>query len=490
MLLLLLFLAQGLRASNYYYQFSHNAEKAYRAAISLRFREANAVIQTMAVQEPDNLMRHYIESYVDFLTVFLNENEAEYRQLLKKAEKRFQLLAGGDRKSAYYLFTQAETRLQWAIARGKYGDYLAAILEVKQAYALLQENQKRHPEFIANQKSLGVIHALVGTVPDEYKWAIKLFGGMQGTIEKGLDEIESVIKYAQTHYLIFEEETLVSYSFLLLHLGNEQERAWRIISNSKILNPAKNPLAGFALANVAMRTGRNDEAIQILQKIPETAEYHPFRFKNYILGVAKLNRLDKDAAVYLEKYAKYSNCMFHIKEAWQKLGWYHLMQGNTAEYKACMQACLNNGNNRFEPDKAAEREAKTGEMPDPLLLKGRLLFDGGYYEKAWALLSNHEQDYTPGSKYHLEYTYRMGRIAHQLGKVEQAINYYQKTIDTGLNEPWYFSCNAALQLGLLHEKQQHRDLARAAYRTCLNIHPKEYAASLHAKAKAGLNRLK
>jgi Tetratricopeptide repeat len=478
-----------LSATQYYFQFSNTAEKAYRAAISLRLEESRALITTMQSQEPDNLMRHYVENYVDFLTVFLNEDEAEYKRLLKKAEKRFQLLSKGEKRSPYFLYTQAEARLQWAIVRGKFGDYLTAIQEVKQAYALLEENDKRYPEFIANQKSLGIIHAMVGNVPDEYRWAVKMFGGMQGTVELGLREVESVLKYSETHYLIFEEEALVTYSFLLLHLGNEQERAWKIMNNKK-LNPAKNPLAGFAQANVAMRTGRNDEAITILQKMPDGAEYHPFHFKNYMLGVAKLNRLDKDANTYLEQYVNQFYGSYNIKEAWQKLGWHKLINGDEAGYRACMQQCINKGKDNHEPDKAALREAKSGELPDILLLKGRLLFDGGYHEKAWQTLSGQEKNYPTGSKFHLEYTYRMGRIAHKAGKNDAAKKYYTQTIEQGRSLPWLYACNASLQLGLLHEKLKESTQAKAAYQTCLSISPKDYSASLHMKAKAGLNRLK
>jgi hypothetical protein len=486
---LFLLLSVQLGATDYYYQFSDQAEKAYRAAISLRFDESRALLAKMQTQEPDNLIRHYVENYIDFLTVFLNEDEAEYKILLKKAEKRFQLLAKGDKRSSYFLYTQAEARLQWAIVRGKFGDYLSAIQEVKQAYALLEENQKRHPEFIANQKSLGVIHAMVGNVPDEYKWAIKMFGGMSGTIDLGLREVEQVIQYANKNYLIFEEEALVSYSFLVLHLGNQQDRAWKLLNNKK-LNPSQNPLAGFALANVASRTGRNDEAIKILSSVPESKEFHPFHFKNFMLGVAKLNRLDKDAHLYLDKYVNQFKGKYYIKEAWQKLAWYHIIQGDQTKFRACMEQCIAKGDDQGEPDKAALREAKSKEVPDLILLKGRLLFDGGYYEKAYQLLSGHENDYDNGSRYHLEYTYRMGRIAHQSAKYQLAITFYQRTIDIGSAKPWFFACNAALQLGILHENQKDKANAKLAYQTCLSISPNEYGASLHAKAKAGLSRVK
>ena len=51
------------------------------------------------------------------------------------------------------------------------------------------------------------------------------------------------------------------------------------------------------------------------------------------------------------------------------------------------------------------------------------------------------------------------------------------------------ACNAALKMGLLHETAGEKELAKAAYRTCLDMSPNQYKHSLHGKAKAGLNRL-
>ncbi|MCC6463063.1 MAG: hypothetical protein IT260_21515, partial [Saprospiraceae bacterium] len=68
--------------------------------------------------------------------------------------------------------------------------------------------------------------------------------------------------------------------------------------------------------------------------------------------------------------------------------------------------------------------------------------------------------------------------------------YYMVVIETGARQPWFFACNAALQLGLLHEQRQEKTLARAAFRRCLELQPEEYAAGLHARAKAGLDRVR
>ena len=48
----------------------------------------------------------------------------------------------------------------------KFEEYFTAFNEVSKAYKLLTENQYRHPSFVANKKSLGILHAIIGTIPD------------------------------------------------------------------------------------------------------------------------------------------------------------------------------------------------------------------------------------------------------------------------------------------------------------------------------------
>ncbi len=481
---------EKIEARQGHFNWTSDARMAYNFATALRFTESRAVLNTIASNDPDNLLRPFIENYIDFFTVFINENKNEYATLRKNLDPRLAAIAKGDKNSPYYLYCQAEMRLQWAIVRGKFGDYLTAINETKQAYALLEENQKKFPDFAANKKSLGVLHALVGTVPDEYRWAIRMFGGMRGTIEQGLAEVEQAIDFGKSHPdFVFAKECLVVYAFLLKHLGNQSESAWQII-NSGQLRPTENPLEAFALASLAMKTGRNDEAIKILENCPTGVQFHPFHYKNFLLGIAKLQRLDWDANKPIEKFIKEFTGIYGVKEAYQKLAWFHLVAGNQSGYKTYIAYAKTKGDDRFEPDKAAEREAETGEMPDPTLLKARMLFDGGYYQRAYDLLRNLGGNFIYNPRLHLEYQYRMGRIAHQLKHHAEAIDFYEKTIKTGEKSPWYFACNAALQLGLLHEERRQNQNARTAFRRCLEIKPEEYAASLHARAKAGLNRLK
>jgi tetratricopeptide (TPR) repeat protein len=472
------------------FQFSQGACDTYQKIASLRFSEAWTDLANLKKSEPDNLVLLFLENYLECATALLNDSEKDYRKWSKNMDKRLYKISQGDSKSPYFLYCQAEIRLHWAILRGRYGDYLSCVSDVKQGYALLEENQRRFPDFAANKKSLGLLHAVIGNVPDELKWAVRGVSGMKGTIAQGVQEMEEVLTYARSNPdFLFGIECFVAYSYLQLHLNNKSEAAWNTMKEMQNL-ARNNPLASFALANVGMRTGHNDEAIKLLEQMPAGSQYHPFPYRYFMLGIAKLYRLDKDANQPLLQFLSTYKGSFGIKEAYQKLAWYQLINNDQQGYWNYIYQAKIQGIVRADTDKAADREANSGEMPDLLLLKARLLFDGGYYQRALDLLKNNGTPYAGHEKNRLEYSYRMGRIYDQLQKTTDATRYYKATIEMGESKPWYFACNAALQLGTLYEEKREWANARVAYQKAIKINPEEYAASLHARAKAGLNRVK
>ncbi|MEL6866689.1 MAG: tetratricopeptide repeat protein [Bacteroidota bacterium] len=472
-----------------YFAYSPAAQSAYLDVLALRFDQAQQKIDQLHQREPDNLVVYHIENYIDLFRILINEEEEEFERLVIRKDRRLAAVKKGDSDSPYYAYIQAEIKLQWALARLKFDQYFTAFGEVRSAYKLLTKNQKRFPDFLPNKKSLGILHAMIGTVPDNYRWGLKLLGGMEGSIEQGRKGVEEVLHYAQREAFLFEEETAVLYAMLLLHLKNQGEEAWLMIQSAE-LNPLESPLACFVLANVAMHTGRNDEAIRLLEQRPTAKDQHPFYYLDYMLGLAKLYRLDEDARPHFEHYLQQFNGRNYIKEAHQKIAWYELLQGNTLAYEEWIKACLKEGCSSVGGDKQALNEARNGRSPHPELLRARLLFDGGYYQRAYDLLSKLSVDQFRSKRLQIEYYYRLGRVCHYLPQHKLALEYYTKTIQLGRYHKAYFACNAALKMGLLLEQKGRIKQAQQYYESCLAMRPEEYASGLHQQAKAGLNRLR
>jgi hypothetical protein len=476
--------------SKAYFEWTQDLQDAYHKVMQLRLQEAEYDLSAIRKKDPSNLMLLHVENYVDFFKVYLNEDEKEFRLLEKNKDKRIaRIESEGDPASPYYLFLQADIRLHWALARLKFEEYASAFFETNKAFKLLSKNDEKFPGFMPNKKDLGILHAMVGTIPDGYKWAVDWLSSMEGSLEQGRGELEEVLTHARRNVFIYEQEIYVYYAYLLLHLDNDAEEAWRILNQAK-LDPAGNPLACFVMANVAMRTDRGDEAIQLLENKPTGRQFHAFHYLDYMLGLCKLQRLDKDADVPLRRFVEKFRGRNFIKDAYQKLAWHRLLQGDFTGFDTYMILCKSKGYTIVGSDKSAQREAVAKEMPQFDLLKARLLFDGGRFQRAYDLLKQKKPADFFSGKNQLEFTYRLGRITHKLDRFDEALRHYQQTIDQGKNEPWYYACRAALEKGHIYEQQRKTSEAKAAFQLCLSMKPEDHRTGLHQQAKAGLKRLK
>lgn len=302
-------------------------------------------------------------------------------------------------------------------------------------------------------------------------------------------EMAELMAYARQNEYLFEDEARYLYAYMQLYIDNKPDAAWATL-RKKRLDPATEPLAAYLTASMAMRIGKNDEAISLLLALPQNPPYTPIPYRDLLLGQAQLARLDPDADKPLLRFVNHFKGETGVKEAYQKLAWHALIHNDRQGYLKYMGLVKTKGAQQSDTDKQALREAESGLAPNPDLLRARLLFDGGYYDKAYALLRDKSANYAEADeRFQLEYDYRMGRITHKLERFAEAEKHYKQTINRGRKSPSHYACNAALQLGEMYEQQQQTALAREAYRQCLVIAPEDYAAALHARAKAGLARV-
>lgn len=486
-LVLLLFFSTSWGFAQGYFQYTEEAKTAYRQIMDLRFEESKQLLQNIKKDTPNNLVVYHLENYIDFLTVYIDEDKEAFEQAEVRKNQRLKKIESGDENSPYYLYLQADMRMQWAIARIKFAameEWFGVFKDINQAYKLLKKNDAKFPDFIPNKKDLGIIHAMVSAVPSGIEW----FSSLEGDLRKGKRELQEVIRYASKNEFLFEQETYILYAYVLLQFGNDEKGAWKIINQGN-LNPQKSPTAAFILANVAMKSGHNDEAIQILEQRAKGAKFHSFSYLEYMLGLAKLHRLDGDADVALKRYINQFKGRDYIKQSYRLLAWHELVQDRPVGYQKYMQKTLINGNSFVGADESAMEEAKSGIAPNKHILKARLLFDGGYFQRAYNMLilqSNKQFDHP---KTELEYHYFLARSLHSLKRYDEAIKQYSFVIAKGRSASWYYACRAALESGHIYRTLKDKERAKVAYRLCLEIRPKEHRYDLHQKAKAQLKKL-
>ena len=121
--------------------------------------------------------------------------------------------------------------------------------------------------FDADKKLLGFMHAVVGALPEEYKWITNIIG-MKGSIQQGVDELNNLINSSQnTEYEYLKNESIFLLMFIQLNLQKNETEA---INLSNQITKSTNPITCFALADIAIHAGKSDEAINILLQNPES----------------------------------------------------------------------------------------------------------------------------------------------------------------------------------------------------------------------------
>jgi tetratricopeptide (TPR) repeat protein len=466
------------------FEYTANCKQAYQAIFKLKLNEGLLLIAKEKKDNPKNLLPYFIENYADFLKLYINDNEKLYASITPKFESRLDKLETGNKNSPYYLYTQADIHLQSALCKIKFGDYLSAVFEVKKAYAMLQDNQKKYPDFKPNLKSIGLLHTIFGAVPDKYKFGAKLLG-LKGSIEEGLKELNTVMN---DNSFEFKEETVIMYTLLVLHLQKDKTTAWNMIEHANI-PLGDNLLNYFIAATVAKHTGKNDKVISILSQRPTSKEYYAFPFLDFLVGDAKLNKLDTDAATYILKFITNNKGRSYQKEAYRKLAWISLINGNAEAYKSNMKNILAIKDAPTDEDKSAQKEALQNNLPNRELLKARVLFDGAYFDKALITINAININSLQGSRNQIEYYYRKARIYDELNNTNDAIKYYLLTIQKGENDKYYFAANACIKLANIFEQQKKKNNAITYYNKAIALDKDEYTNSINAEAKAGLNRL-
>ncbi|MFH1296647.1 MAG: tetratricopeptide repeat protein [Bacteroidota bacterium] len=478
------------------YVFNKRCQEAYHEILNFRFDEANKLLHQESKQHPDNLIPLYLENYIDFFKLFTGEDKLMFELLKSNKSIRLDQLERGDKDSPYYRFCIAGIAVQWALVRLKFGEYTTAAFEIRRAYLLLKENEKRFPDFLPNQIGLGILHIIVGLIPAQYQWLANL-AGLEGTISEGILELKYVLNYRDDNpvFSLFKPEACYYLAFIDINLLNNKEESLSLIqrfdSDAFLQKYQKSPLIIYAKSSIFMKNGRNSEVISLLHNYCASPDTYPFVFLYYLEGLARLNNLDTSAAIYLNRFVKEFTGINYIKSAYQKLAWVYLLQGDTLLYQAEIQKAGTRGNAIVDEDKQAYSEYNIGILPAIPLLKARLLYDGGYFSEAQKVLLNTPLDsYIRSKKDLTEYTYRMGRIYHATGNLSKAIQYYTATIKNGRYLPHYFAASAALNLGWIYEEQGNYLAADANYRLCASMNYTEYENSLRQKAKAGLSRLK
>lgn len=470
------------------FEFSTNCVKAYEAVISLKLNHAASLINQEKKANPDNMVPYFLENYIDFFELFLNEDPKKFTELKANKKKRLAYIQSGPSNSPLKGFMQSVMYLHWAAVDAKFGNKMTAGLGFRDALKTIKENQKKFPDFTPNLMISGPVQMAASTVPKGYQWLSSLVG-ISGNLETGKKQMDKFLNANDSWAKLFKDEGIFYHCYLQFYLLNEPEEALVYIQKSK-LDLVNKHLFTFMSANLYLNNKQSQKTKSIVHNRNKSPEYMETTVWDFELAYAHLFHLDPEAEIYFKNFLQHFKGSYYVKDAWHKLSFHYLISGNMVEYQKAIKMVINSGRQDSEADKRAHKEAITGIKPNILLLKARLLSDGGYHKEALNVLAGKSSSNFSEFSEKLEFTYRLGRIYDDLGYKDKAIEAYLATLQNGSNSKEYYAARAALQIGLIYEANRNFTKAIEFYNRCINLEDHDFENSLEQKAKAGIQRCK
>ena len=436
-----------------------------------------------------NAFQVYVENYADMVLLLVNDDPNSFKKYADREEKRLDILENFPKDSPYYKFYQAEIRLHWAFVKLKFGKELSGSWEIIRAYRLLEENAKLYPNFLPNYKSLGLLHILIGSTPESYRWVAKLLG-LKGDIKKGLSELQTVIEKDK---LYENEANLISilvHSYILKYTEKENTELLKLV--------AQNPdhlMFHFFGATVSMKDNRSEQALKILNSLPEGKEYLSFPFLEYIKAEIFLQKRQYTTAkILLNSFLSRYKGQNFVKDAYYKLLLCDWLTNDEVVAKKRAKTILEVGQTVVESDKAAIKFATKFlnnkiSIQQKTLMRARLSFDGGYLEDAQTEIQSVNENTFIDRYDKAEYWYRSGRIFQKVGQLQNAIEAYNKATILSKDKGFYFGATSYLQLGFIYQSLRNKPLATQNFKNALAYPSHEYKNSVDNKAKAALSEM-
>lgn len=127
-------------------------------------------------------------------------------------------------------------------------------------------------------------------------------------------------------------------------------------------------------------------------------------------------------------------------------------------------------------------------IPDPELVKANLLIDGSYLDRFNATITAYPISENTFLPYALKYYLLLGRYNVRTGDISVADKLFNRVIDEGEDEDYFFAAEAAMRLGLLYEKSNTL-LAKKYFEMAVNLYDSDYYEYIDDESKKALKRL-
>jgi len=461
-------------------------QQAHEYILSLKSKSINHFSKQLLSNDSNNIFSIYLQNLEEVIFVFLSDDQNLYDQVKRNETERLKRLENLKLENPFIAYFQAEIRIQWAILKMKFGEELSAVWSLRQAYFMLENLLKLNPNFPLTFKSLGLLHVILGSIPDNHQWIVN-FLGMKGNVKDGMHEIQRSCNQSSS---IFQLEACITQILLEAYVLKNEESS---IEKARLLygNFPENDMLMLLLSAMYLTTRKSELSYSLVKKKEEQLQNHVKIYAYRMLADAHLYKGEYTTAMRYYRYFlnKYKG-QNYIKDTYYKIFLCYWLNEQEEQAIPYLEKIKNEGKKVLDSDKRAYAFAQNPKKYHKDLMRIRLLYDGGYEKEALeAILKLNVKEFGE-TVYQNEYYYRLARIYHALNKIQLAKENYLKCIETYKEkEAMYFAPNAAYALGCIYLEENNLKLAEYYFRLTVSFKNHEYKNSLDNKAKAKLAKI-
>lgn len=467
------------------YDVNDNCKRAWQLLMDFKIDEAKVLLEGEISKDPENYYLYYLDQTCDAYKMVINSNEEDYKKFKEGFYAKRDIMDGKDEESPYYLACYSEMEIQLGMFNVINGDQFSGLKKMYTAYKRVYRNLEKYPDFKPSLKLDGFFNVSISNLPPFAKWAVSFFGVSV--------DIDYGFKILYENYLSQSEiPGINAESALFIILSAKINKTPDLVydfTKSLDSNISATYVHKYFRANIAYRTGKNEEAYHILKGITNNVNKYTDITYNYLMGKVLMRRLDKNAKHYLKKYLSTHKHEEYLKEINNYLAIYHLLNGDEKKYHSYAEIVRENGMDLQERDREALYDVSIDYIPDVNLVKARLLIDGGYSEKFKSAIKLFDLKSNEIIGHELDYLSLKARFEAQNNNTYKAIVLFKKVIEIGEDEDYYFASEAALRLGEIYLENGDKDQANDYLKKSIKLYKNDYYEYIEDKARKALSRL-
>jgi tetratricopeptide (TPR) repeat protein len=464
-------------------------DRGRREVLSGYFAAGEATFYQLAARPDGGPAAYHHLATTSLLRVLLFDRPEDYETFFGRSDSLRKVLARQSR-SRGKTYLNAETDFQRSIAWTKQGNYVRAAMAAVSAYRAMSGLLEADSTFFEAYKTLGIVHAAIGTLARRYRRFLSVFG-FETNIEIGLSQLET----AASNSVYGKEESL-----LFLAVLDSFEFPSRVDASSTLealrLQFDQSPLFGMVQADALLRNRRVVEAEAVLDTLPSG-----------ILGQVELDYLAfyradvdfkqerwRDAAAGYHGYLESHKGTALMAIASLREGLALEMAGRRADAEVAYGRVV--AARAYDSDEASERRARA-RLSRPMtedektLHRARMSHDRADYPRADSLLAALALR-VPASSENLraEIAYRRGRTLDESGSTPEALEQYALGIANPGDPSAKWAAYGLYYTGRIHDRRGQLELARQSYRAVLDYKPSyDYQGTNEQRARFALERL-